>query len=132
MLRNKVGIKKMIEDNGLVSLIPSVEYRDSYCSSEYGSQGIRKSSRRSRDPKKRDERIFHNLERLIGLSESILLGWFLEVSLIVMIKGTEDPTTVTPTRPDWGPRLPLLTLSHPVSLTWLGNARKWRKRGGTK
>jgi hypothetical protein len=109
MLRNKVGIKKMISSNGLVSLIPSVEYRDPYYSSEYGIQGIRKSSRRSRDPKRRDERI-----------------------LIVMIKGTEDPTTVTPTRPDWGPRLPLLNFSRPVRLTWLGNARKWRKRGGTK
>ena len=28
MLRNKVGIKKMIKDNGLVSLIPSIECRD--------------------------------------------------------------------------------------------------------
>ncbi len=32
-------------------------------------------------------RLAINLDRLIGLSESSLLGWFLQVSLIVIIKG---------------------------------------------
>ncbi len=61
MLRNhsKVGIKKMITDNGLVSLIPSVQCRDLCCSSEYGIQWIRKSKWRSRDLQRRDESIFH-------------------------------------------------------------------------
>jgi hypothetical protein len=31
-----------------------------------------------------------NLDRLIGLSESSLLGWFLEGSLIVIIKGSSQ------------------------------------------
>ena len=70
MLRNKVGIKKMIVANELVSFIPSVECRDPCCSSEYGIQGIRKSSRRSRDPKRRDERIFQgpSLSRVRSLT----------------------------------------------------------------
>ena len=42
MLRNKVGTKKMKTVQGLVLLIPSVEYRDPYCSSEYGIRWIRK------------------------------------------------------------------------------------------
>ena len=123
MLRDKVGIKKMIVANGLMSLIPSVECRDPSCSSEYGIQGIRKSRRRSRDPKRRDERIFHNLERLIGLSESSLLGWFLEVSLIVIIKGTEAPTTDTPTRPDLGSTSPLF-ISLSVCQSYMVRKRK--------
>jgi hypothetical protein len=43
MLSNKVGIKKMVTENGLVLLIPSVECRDLCCSSEYGIRWIRKS-----------------------------------------------------------------------------------------
>ena len=66
MLRNKVGIKKMITDNGLVSLIPSVACRDPCCSSEYGIQWIRKCRQRSRDPKRRDERILHYFQRWVG------------------------------------------------------------------
>jgi hypothetical protein len=57
MLRNKVGIKKMIVDIGLVSLIPSVEYRDPCCSSEYGIQGIRKIQtkiKRSQEKRRKD------------------------------------------------------------------------------
>jgi len=47
MLRNKVGIKKMI------ALIDGC--RDSCCSSEYAIRWIRKSRRRSKDPR-RDEK----------------------------------------------------------------------------
>ncbi len=57
MLRNKVGIKKMITDNGLVSLIPSVEYRDPCCSSEYGIRWIRKvqvNIKRSQEKRRKD------------------------------------------------------------------------------
>ncbi len=34
MLRNKDGVMKMITDNALMSLISSVEYRDSCCFSK--------------------------------------------------------------------------------------------------
>ena len=60
MLRNKVGLKKMISDNGLVSLIPSVEVGIPAVPVNMGFKESGKSRRRSRDPKRRDERIFHN------------------------------------------------------------------------
>jgi hypothetical protein len=57
MLRNKVGIKKMVTDGGLVLFIPSVECRDPCCSSEYGIQWIRKyreKIKRSKEKRQKD------------------------------------------------------------------------------
>ena len=57
MLRNKVRIKKMVTDNGLVVLIPSVECRDPGCSSECGIRWIRKVQtkiKRSKEKRRKD------------------------------------------------------------------------------
>ena len=61
MLRNKVGIKKMITDNGLVLLMllpQSVEFPA--VPVNMGFDGSGSLGRRSRDPKGRGEGIFHS------------------------------------------------------------------------